>query len=122
MHHNARLGQSQPDTGIVVVVVERHQQTLERLLGPLQMQHGHAQIVQDLRPLGGANALDGQQLGVGGRLDVGGGALVEGQRVLEEPNGHRVVAHVEMDDAHVVGDHRIVVFAVFPTERYDLLI
>lgn len=114
VHHNARLCQPQPDARIIVIVVKRHQQTLERLLRPLQVQHGDAQIVQDFRPLGGAQALH-RQFGVAGALlDGGRRFLVEGERVLEEAHGHCVVAHMEVHDAHVVGDDGVVVFALFP--------
>lgn len=117
MHHNTGFRQSQPNPRIIVIVVERHQQTLERLLRPLQVQHRHAQVIQNLGPLRGAQTLDRQLTVAGRRLDGRRCVLIEGEGMLEEADGHRVVSDVEMNDAHVVGDHRVVIFAVFSGEH-----
>jgi len=46
--HDAGLGHAQPETRVAVKLLDGDQEALERFLGAAQMEHGHAQVVEDL--------------------------------------------------------------------------
>lgn len=48
--------------------------------------------------------------------------LIEGQCVLEESDGHRVVAHMKVNQSHVIRYDRIVVLAVLPARKCEITI
>lgn len=81
-----------------MVLLDGHQEALERLLGTTQMQHGNAQVIHDLTGAGRAHGLQCALAQIGRQL------LIEAQCILKELGRNRIVSHPQMNDSHVVGD------------------
>lgn len=109
VHHYTGLSKTEPESRIIMVIVERNYKTLERFLRPLQMKHCNAQVVQNFRSFSCSDAMQWRL-----RTDVVNGGLIESERMLKEPHRHRVMANMKMYQPHVVGQNCVIVFAIRP--------